>query len=63
MKYLVFCNCGHGLDRHAEGGCDGDGRQRCPCANDQERALESAIEQARRTAWAPPRIDVTAKIA
>jgi hypothetical protein len=63
MKYLVFCNCGHGLDRHAHGGCDGDGRMRCPCVNDQEGALEAAIEQARRNPWGAPRADETAEIA
>jgi hypothetical protein len=63
MKYLVFCSCGHGLDRHASGGCDGDGRFVCQCRNDQERALESAIEQARRNPWGAPLIDETAEIA
>jgi hypothetical protein len=63
MKYLVFCACGHGLDRHAAGGCAGDGRLACACANDQERALDSAIEQARRNQWGAQRIDDTAEIA
>ena len=63
MKYLVNCDCGHGLDRHAAGGCAGDGRVRCPCANDQERALDSAVEQARRNQWGAARIDEPAKIA
>jgi hypothetical protein len=55
MKYLVFCTCGHGLDRHSTGGCDGDGHQPCRCRNDQERALDTAIEHARSHPWAPPR--------
>jgi hypothetical protein len=63
MKYLVFCACGHGLDRHTAGGCDGDGRLRCACVNDPERALESAVEQARRNPWGAPRLDDTAEIA
>jgi hypothetical protein len=63
MKYLVFCACGHVLDRHASGGCDGDGRLLCSCVMDQERALESAIEQARINPWGAPRIDETADIA
>jgi hypothetical protein len=63
MKYLVFCNCGHGLDRHASDGCGGDGRTLCPCLNDQEDALESAIEQARRNPWGAARIDDAAEIA
>ena len=63
MKYLVFCNCGHGLDRHAPGGCEGDGRLLCGCPNDQEQALESAIEQARRNPWGAARVDETAESA
>lgn len=51
MKYLVFCMCGHGLDRHGADGCDGDGRMRCRCRNDQDAALDSAIEHARRHPW------------
>ena len=63
MKYLVFCICGHGLDRHGSGGCEGDGHLLCPCVNDQEEALESAVEQARRNTWGAPRLDGTADIA
>ncbi len=51
MKYLVFCNCGHGLDRHSSGGCDGDGRMPCICRHDQEAALDAAIEHARSHPW------------
>jgi hypothetical protein len=63
MKYLVFCACGHGLDRHSTCGCSGDGRGLCTCANDVERALDSAVEQARRNPWGAPRTDETAEIA
>ncbi|MEA2786069.1 MAG: hypothetical protein QOF71_2173 [Candidatus Eremiobacteraeota bacterium] len=63
MKYLVNCDCGHGLDRHTAGGCSGDGRFSCPCVNDQERALDSAVDQARRSQWGAPRVDETAEIA
>jgi hypothetical protein len=51
MKYLVFCSCGHGLDRHSPGGCDGDGRFGCRCRCDQETALETALEHARSHPW------------
>lgn len=51
MKYLVFCNCGHGLDRHDSGGCGGDGHMPCRCRKDQETALEAAIEHARSHPW------------
>jgi hypothetical protein len=30
MKYLVFCMCGHALDRHGARGCEGDGMP-CRC--------------------------------
>jgi len=50
MRYLVFCECAHGLDRHGTQGCDGDGMQ-CDCPHDQFSALESAIAQARSRAW------------
>jgi len=63
MKYLVFCDCGHGLDRHGSGGCEGDGRLACSCDNDQDTALESAVEQARRHSWGVTRIDETTEIA
>jgi hypothetical protein len=43
--------CGHGLDRHGADGCEGDGRMPCRCRNDQETALDSAIEHARRHPW------------
>ncbi|HEX3464953.1 MAG TPA: hypothetical protein VHS78_12975 [Candidatus Elarobacter sp.] len=51
MKYLVFCQCGHSLDRHGADGCAGEGRMPCRCRNDQERALDSAVEHARRHPW------------
>ena len=63
MKYLVLCACGHGLDRHASGGCAGDGRTLCACVNDPERALESAVDQARTNPWSAARVDDTAEIA
>jgi hypothetical protein len=63
VKYLVFCMCGHGLDRHAAEGCDGDGRMPCPCPNDQERALDSAIEHARRHPWGAAQTATESEIA
>ncbi len=63
MKYLVLCDCGHGLDRHGADGCGGDGRLSCPCGNDADGALESAVDQARRNPWGSPRIDETAESA
>lgn len=55
MKYLVFCVCDHGLDRHGPGGCAGDGKLPCRCRNNEEAALESAIEHARSHPWGSPR--------
>ena len=54
MKYLVFCPCGHGLDRHTSEGCTGDGRLACSCLRSQDRALDDAIEHARSHPWGPP---------
>lgn len=51
MKYLVYCTCGHGLDRHAFDGCGGDGRTPCRCPRDQEGALDAAIDHARTHPW------------
>ncbi len=51
MKYLIFCVCGHGLDKHGTFGCEGDGRMPCRCSRDQERALDSAIDDARSHPW------------
>jgi hypothetical protein len=51
VKYLVFCSCGHGLDRHDAAGCGGDGRMACRCRRDQEAALDAAIEHARSHPW------------
>ncbi len=51
MKYLVFCPCGHSLDRHGDGGCDGEQRARCSCALDQRNALEAAIDRVRTDPW------------
>ncbi|HEX3550377.1 MAG TPA: hypothetical protein VHT53_08380 [Candidatus Elarobacter sp.] len=51
MKYLIYCVCGHGLDKHAFGGCSGDGRMPCRCRRDQEAALDSAIDDARSHPW------------
>lgn len=50
MKYLVLCTCGHGLDRHGESGCGGDGPA-CGCRNDELQALDAAIEHARQHPW------------
>jgi hypothetical protein len=55
MKYLVLCACDHGLDRHGPGGCEGDGHMPCRCRNDQDRALDAAIEHARSHPWGTPR--------
>ena len=54
MKYLVFCLCGHALDRHGARGCDGDGMP-CRCRKDQEGALDAAIEHARSHPWGAAR--------
>ncbi|MBV8579416.1 MAG: hypothetical protein JOZ86_02175 [Candidatus Eremiobacteraeota bacterium] len=51
MKYLVFCTCGHVLDRHDAVGCGGDGRIPCRCPRNQEQALESAIDSVRSHPW------------
>jgi hypothetical protein len=51
MKYLIFCMCGHALDRHERTGCEGDGHLPCACPRDQESALDSAIEDARSHPW------------
>jgi hypothetical protein len=50
VKYLVFCSCGHALDRHSFDGCDGENTP-CRCRRDQERALETAIDDARTHPW------------
>jgi hypothetical protein len=51
VKYLVFCTCGHALDRHSpSAGCDGDNAP-CGCRRDQQRALDSAIDEARTRPW------------
>ena len=64
MKYLVFCNCGHGLDRHDGTGCGGDGRLPCRCRRDQEAALDAAIEHARSHPWGSTRpTEIEAEIA
>jgi len=55
VKYLVFCSCGHGLDRHDPTGCGGDGRLPCRCSRDQEAALDAAIEHARSHPWGSTR--------
>jgi hypothetical protein len=51
MKYLVFCPCGHTLDRHASAGCDGAPRTPCDCRFDQRAALNAAIERVRCDPW------------
>jgi len=54
MKYLVFCTCGHGLDRHDVAGCGGDGRLPCRCPRNQEEALGAAVEHVRSHPWENP---------
>jgi len=57
VKYLVFCPCGHSLERHGYEGCDGDGDRTCSCAHDSLAALDAAIERARAdayTVWKKP---------
>lgn len=54
MKYLVFCQCDHALDRHGASGCGGDGFMPCACRRDPESALETAIEHARSHPWGGP---------
>jgi hypothetical protein len=51
MKYLVFCPCGHALDRHGSGGCSGEQRDPCSCPFDQRRALDAAIDRVRSDPW------------
>lgn len=53
MKYLVFCVCGHTLDRHGGRGCDGEAGP-CACRRDEYAALETALSQARSNPWALP---------
>ena len=51
MKYLVFCPCGHGLDRHArKGAVTAADAAIARCACSQDLALDAVIEHAR-----PPR--------
>jgi hypothetical protein len=57
MKYLVFCTCGHTMERHGAAGCEGADAQPwfpCACKNDQARALDSAVEDARKHPWGRP---------
>ena len=56
--YLIFCTCGHALDRHGPEGCGGEGNLACRCLNDHEGALESAIERARIHPWGTPQPDL-----
>jgi hypothetical protein len=54
VKYLVFCSCGHSLERHGADGCAGaDAPQPlpCPCPKDQAAALDAAIAEARTHPW------------
>jgi hypothetical protein len=51
MKYLVYCPCGHALDRHDMEGCAGDGHLPCGCPRSQDIALDAAIEHARTHPW------------
>jgi hypothetical protein len=59
MKYLVYCTCEHGLDRHTPEGCVG-GRTPCPCPKDQAAALEAAIAEARSASWVQSGEEATA---
>jgi hypothetical protein len=54
VKYLVFCTCGHSLERHGPDGCTGPDVNPplpCLCRFDQRDALESAISDARVHPW------------
>jgi hypothetical protein len=53
MKYLVFCSCGHSIERHGAEGCAGTDSPPVPCAcpNDQGAALDAAIAEARSHPW------------
>jgi len=54
VKYLVYCTCGHNLERHGPEGCGGaDGIRsgKCGCAFDQRDALDAAIAEARAHPW------------
>ena len=51
MNYLVLCPCSHGLDRHTESGCSGDGFRACNCPLTATAALEEAVDDARRNPW------------
>ncbi len=44
---LVACACGHGIGRHAPGGCRGYYRRRCECSQNPAEVLEGAIRDAR----------------
>ena len=57
MKYLVFCTCGHSMERHAVAGCESADVQPwfpCGCKKDQMQALDSAIDDARKHPWGRP---------
>lgn len=47
MDNLVFCTCGHALDRHASRGCVGDRETACSCLRTSYEALDAAVEAAR----------------
>lgn len=47
MDNLVFCPCGHTLERHGDSGCGGERGIPCSCARSSSAALEAAIEQER----------------
>jgi len=52
MKYLVYCTCGHAMDRHGSQGCTGEPPiLGCSCDNTETAALDAAIEHARRHPW------------
>jgi hypothetical protein len=52
MKYLVYCTCGHAMDRHGPEGCSGEPpMDGCRCPNSETAALDAAIDHARRHPW------------
>lgn len=47
MNTLVTCPCGHTLEQHDTGGCDGDRLRPCFCRRDRSLALEAAVGEVR----------------
>lgn len=48
LRYLINCSCGHSVEAHAAGRCEGAGGRRCTCAVGESAALERAMESAKR---------------